>query len=312
MRILIASPIDPGAMARLQAEHDVVLSLSGPLDRLGAVIADREVVVLRSGVSLGAAELARAPQLRLVIRAGSGTDNIDLAYLAAHGIRLERVPEPGAWAVAELAIGLMLALARQIPMADRLLQQGHWAKYQLTGHLLTGKTLGIVGAGNIGSRVGRLGAAWDMRVLGCVEHPVGTAAERLAPLGIELADFERVVREADFLSIHVPLKDSTRNLIDETALARAKPGAFLTNLARGGVVDEAALYEALTAGDRLRGAALDVHAQEGEGKISPLAGLPNVILTPHIGASTVDTQRQIGERVLAHVSALAAAAVPVI
>ncbi len=311
MRILILSPIDPAAIEELQAEHDVILGFKADPAQLGDLIADRDVAVLRSGVDLNRELLARALNLRLVIRAGSGTDNIDLGYLAEHGIRLERVPEPGAWAVAELALGLMLTLARQIPVADRLLQEGHWAKYQLQGYLLTGKTLGIVGAGNIGSQVGRLGAAWDMRVLGCVEHPEHDAAERLAPLGIELASFDGVVAEADFLSIHVPLQPSTRNLIDAAVLARVKPGAFLTNLARGGVVDEQALFHALTSGGRLRGAALDVHAQEGEGRISPLAGLPNVILTPHIGASTVDTQRQIGQRVLACVAAMSAEAVTV-
>src|SRR5690606_11619428 len=156
-------------------------------------------------------------------------------------------------------------------------QQGHWVKKEMTGYNLTGKVLGIVGAGNIGSRVGQLGAAWGMEVLGCVEIPTPAEAERLAALGIRLASFEEVLERSDFVSVHVPRMPSTRYLIDEAALARMKPGAFLVNLARGGVVDEAALARALDSG-HLRGAGLDVHEREGEGHISPLAGRPNVIL----------------------------------
>jgi D-3-phosphoglycerate dehydrogenase len=166
--------------------------------------------------------------------------------------------------------------------------------------------LGIVGAGNIGSRVGQMGVAWDMEVIACVEYPSALRAAELAEKGIRLTSFDEVISAADFVSIHVPLKDSTRNLINADVLCRMKPGAFLINLARGGVVDEQALYKALTKGDRLRGAALDVHEQEGEGKISPLAGLPNVILTPHIGAMTVDSQREIGRRVIEAVNSFAA------
>ena len=224
----------------------------------------------------------------------------------ARGIPLARIPEPGAQAVAELAFALMLALARGVRVADAHLRQGHWAKYEIEGRLINGKTLGVIGAGNIGRRVGQIGAALGMQPLGCVAHPSRAVAEVLSRLGVQLAPFDRVVAEADFLSVHVPLLPSTRHLVDAAVLARVKPGAFLVNLARGGVVDEAALHTALIRGDRLRGAALDVHAAEGEGKVSPLASLPNVILTPHIGASTVDTQREIGRRVIDLVDAFAA------
>jgi phosphoglycerate dehydrogenase-like enzyme len=162
--------------------------------------------------------------------------------------------------------------------------------------------LGIYGAGNIGSCVGQLGAAWGMEVIGCVEHPTRASADRLRRKDIRMTSRDEVLARADFLSIHVPLKDSTRNLINAQAFSRMKPGAFLTNLSRGGVVNEAALYQALVNG-HLRGAALDVHEQEGEGKISPLAGLKNVILTPHIGAGTFDTQREIGEIVIEAIEA---------
>jgi phosphoglycerate dehydrogenase-like enzyme len=193
----------------------------------------------------------------------------------------------------------MLSLARGIALGDRLLRQGHWAKSELVGYNLTGKTLGIVGLGSIGSRVAALGSAWGMRPIGCVHAPSPTRAAEFAAKGIELTDLDSVLAAADFLTIHVPLGAETRGMIGAAELSRIKPGAFLVNVARGGVVDEAALLDELQPGGRIRGAGLDVHVNEGEGKVSPLAGLPNVVLTPHIGAATVDAQREIGQEVVA-------------
>jgi D-3-phosphoglycerate dehydrogenase / 2-oxoglutarate reductase len=239
-----------------------------------------------------------SPQLKLLIRAGSGLDNVDVERARAREIRLVRIPGPGAQAVAELTFGLMLSVARNVTLADRLLRQGHWPKKELGGPLLQGKTLGIVGAGNIGGRVGDLGAAWGMRVIGCVDRPTAECRTALAGRGIQLKSLDEVVAEADYLTVHVPLTDRTRGLIDAARLAQMKPGSILVNTARGGVVDEAALREALLDGSRLRGAGLDVHGREGEGTHSPLADLPNVVLTPHIGAMAIDSPREIGERIL--------------
>jgi phosphoglycerate dehydrogenase-like enzyme len=191
----------------------------------------------------------------------------------------------------------MLVLARNVLRADRLMRQGRFAKPEMTGYLLHGKTLGVVGAGNIGSRVGRMGVAGGMQVLGCTENGGAKEAERLAGLGIRRTSLDEVLRRSDFVSVHVPLQASTRNLIGAEALARMQRGAFLMNLARGGVVDERALHEALISG-HLAGAGLDVHEREGDGCVSPLAGLDNVVLTPHIGASTHDSQREIGELIV--------------
>jgi phosphoglycerate dehydrogenase-like enzyme len=191
----------------------------------------------------------------------------------------------------------MLALARRVVEADQLTRQGHWAKSEMTGYLLTGKVLGVIGAGNIGSVVAHMGAAWGMKVLGCVEHATPERKEEFERAGIRLTTCEQILAEADFVSVHVPLKPDTRNLIDKNALALMKPKAYLVNMARGGVVDEAALHQALAEGN-LGGAALDVHQAEGEGKISPLAEFKNVILTPHIGASTFDSQKEIGAIIL--------------
>jgi D-3-phosphoglycerate dehydrogenase len=297
-KILVASSIDPTALERLREEHDVVTALGAPTDALQRAIADREVLIFRSGVSITARVMEKAPHLRLLIRGGSGTDNVDLDYVRRRGLHLERVPGPGARAVAEMSLALMLALSRNLVPADRSMRQGRWAKSEMAGTLLRGKTLGVVGLGNIGFRVAELGRAVGMEVAGCVEHPSPERAARLGLVGVRLTGCDEVLAAADYVSIHVPLKDSTRYLINEERLARVKPGAFLINLARGGVVDEQALYRALTQGERLRGAALDVHEQEGDGKLSPLAGLSNVILTPHIGASTEDSQREIGARIL--------------
>jgi D-3-phosphoglycerate dehydrogenase / 2-oxoglutarate reductase len=256
------------------------------------------VLVFRSGVNLTAELMSAAPALQLIVRGGSGFDNIDLGYIGERGIEFVRVPEPGARAVAELTFGLMLSLARKIVWADAMWRQGHWVKSQSSGSLLRDKVLGIVGAGSIGAQVGELGSAWGMRVVGCVGHPSEAAANRLAARGIRLADFDEVVRDADFLTVHVPLSEATCGLFDAGVLSRMKPGAFLINMARGGVVDEAALRVQLLNGGRLSGAALDVHAREGDGNVSGLADLPNVVLTPHIGSQAVDTQREIGARVV--------------
>jgi D-3-phosphoglycerate dehydrogenase len=298
MRILVASQIAPAALALLQERHDVRLAIGASEPELTAAAADREAVVFRSGVSLGPAVLA-APDLRLLVRAGSGLDNLDLATVRARSIELVRIPGPGAQAVAELTFGLMIALARGIVIADRSLREAHWVKSQLVGYNLRGKRLGIVGLGSIGSRVATLGLAWEMRPIGVVEHPSVDRAVSFAERGIDLADLDQVLEESDFVSLHVPLSELTRGMIGARELARMKPGAFLVNIARGGVVDEAALLEALQPGGRLRGAALDVHVAEGEGKRSPLADLPNVVLTPHIGAQTIDAQEEIGREVVA-------------
>jgi D-3-phosphoglycerate dehydrogenase / 2-oxoglutarate reductase len=298
MRILILSAIDPEAIDRLRDDHEVTTAIGAPPEELFSLIGDREVLVFRSGVNLTAELMSAAPELKLIVRGGSGFDNIDLDYIRERGLEFVRVPEPGARAVAELTFGLMLSLARKIVWADSMWRQGHWVKSQSSGYLLRDKVLGILGAGSIGAQVGELGSAWGMQVLGCVGHPSAAVASRLGARGIELAAFDDVVRRADFLSVHVPLSDATRGMIDAGVLSSMKPGAFLINMARGGVVDEAALREQLLDGGRLSGAALDVHAREGDGHLSGLADLPNVVLTPHIGSQAVDTQREIGTRVI--------------
>lgn len=298
MKILIASSICPDALTKLRDDHDVVCAINGSESELCAAIPDCDILVFRSGVQINRQVLSCAPNLKLLIRAGSGLDNLDLEYSQQREIELVRIPEPGAQAVAELAFGMMLNLSRQIRFNDNELRQGHWTKHQTTGYVLRDKVLGIVGAGNIGSRVGQMGAAWGMHPIGCVEDPSVGEIENLSRKGIRVAGLEEVIRSADYLSIHVPKSKSTLNLIGARELSWMKPTSFLLNLARGGVVNEEALLDALQSGNGPAGAGLDVHQREGEGEVSILAELPNVVLTPHIGAATVDTMREIGERVV--------------
>lgn len=294
MKILIASPIDDQAIETLKEEHDVICAYSVTEEELRKIIHDRNVLVFRSGVKIDADLLKSAPALKLIVRAGSGVDNIDLDYVNQSGIEFHRIPGPGAEAAAEMAFAFMLALSRRLFEADSSMREARWEKYQLSGYLIRRKVLGIVGMGDIGAHVADMGRAWNMHVIGCVEN---FSLERVAKFRrkeIDLLGFDQVVEHSDYICLHVPLTDKTRNLINADVLGRVKPGSYLINLARGGVVDEQALYDSLVKGDRLRGAALDVHKNEGEGKLSPLASLSNVILTPHIGAMAVDAQRAIG------------------
>ncbi len=302
LTILVASRIDPTALAELGARHRIVEAWDADASQLPGLVRDCDAIIFRSGVQITADLMRAAPNLALLIRGGSGIDNLDLDYVTANDLKLVRLPGPGARAVAEMAFSMMLGLARQCLFADAEWRQGNWVKHRVQGHLLLGKTLGVVGAGNIGGVVGEMGAAWGMRVMGCVESPSPDRKTALAQRGITLTDFPDVLAEADFLSIHLPLNDATRGFIGDGELRAMKPTAFLINLARGGVVDEAALRNALVDG-RILGAALDVHANEDDGAISPLADLPNTILTPHIGATTVDTQKVIGRQIVEAVEA---------
>ena len=306
MRILIASPIDPEAVVRLAEEHEVTCALGASERELVRLVPGHEVLVFRSGVTLSKSVLQPATELKLLIRAGSGLDNVDLGEVERLRIPLLRIPGPGARAVAELALAHMLALARNLLQLDGLVRQGHWAKHTFENHLLLGKTLGIVGVGQVGRCLGSLAATLGLGVVGCVKRPSPERAESLRRDGVELAGFDEVVARADFLSVHVPLDETTRGLVGASVFARMKPGSYLIHLSRGGVVDEAALFDALRSGERLRGAGLDAHEHEGSGVAARLRTLPNVVLTPHVGACTVDTQRAIGREVLAAVEALAA------
>ena len=297
MRILLASSISEKAKAVLAEDHQLVEPKDTSESSLIEHITSCDGLIFRSGPQISAAVLDAASNLKFIVRAGSGYDNIDLPRLAEMQVHVFRLPSPGAKAVAEMAFAMMLSLARNLRWADEQWRGGNWVKSQATGTLLQGQTLGIVGAGNIGSQTGRLGAAWGMNVIGCVAQLSDEQGNALRRNGVTPTSFDEVIGTSDFVAIHVPLLPSTRRLIGRKELERMKPGVVIVNLSRGGVLDESALRDALLSG-HVRGAGLDVHEHEGNGHISPLADLENVILTPHIGASTIETQDEIGELIV--------------
>ncbi|MEV5237900.1 amino acid adenylation domain-containing protein [Streptomyces cinnamoneus] len=294
-RVLVVDPLHESALAELHRTYDVHVELRPSADRLLRLVEDTEVIVVRSGVRIGADVIRAAPRLKVVARAGSGVDNIDLDAAEAAGVTVFNVPGVSAPAVAELALGLMLAAARHIVLADRQVRAGTWNKAALAGAELGGKTLGLVGVGRIGSRLARLALGVGMRVVATVDRDTPQRRAELADQGIEPTSRERLLATADVVCLAVPLTDRTHHLIDDGALRAMKRSALLVNVSRGPVVDEEALYRALTDGE-IAGAALDVVAEEGNP--GRLAGLDNVVITPHIGAMSADSQERIGRILL--------------
>ncbi|MFQ5538290.1 MAG: phosphoglycerate dehydrogenase [Gemmatimonadota bacterium] len=256
-------------------------------------------LIVRSATKVGPELLAGAPELRVVGRAGVGVDNIAMEAATERGIAVINAPAGNTVSAAELTLALILAMARRVPAADASVRRGEWARARFKGHELRGRTLGLLGAGRIGGEVARRARAFGMRVMAYDPY---LTEERAEELRVERADLERVVAEADILSLHVPLTDDTRGLMNSERLARMKKGAYLVNVARGGVVDEDALVHALTSG-HLAGAALDVYAAEPLPEDSPLREAPNLILTPHLGASTAEAQELVAREIAGGVRA---------
>jgi D-3-phosphoglycerate dehydrogenase / 2-oxoglutarate reductase len=284
-RILVSDPLAEDGLARLREHADVEVRTKLPEADLVAAIGDFDALIVRSETRVTAPVLQAASKLRVVGRAGVGVDNIDVATATARGILVVNAPRGNIVAAAEHAMGLLLALARNIPQADASVRRGEWQRSKYTGVEIRGKTLGIVGLGNIGSEVAWRAQGLEMTV---IAFDPAVAAERAEQFNVELVSLDDLFRRADFISIHAPLVEATRNLVDARVLGLAKPGARLVNAARGGIVDEAALYRALVDGP-LAGAAADVFLKEPVGE-NPLLTLPNFVATPHIAASTVEAQ----------------------
>src|SRR5262249_17602070 len=247
-------------------------------------------VIVRSGTRITAELLEDPGRLRAIVRAGVGVDNIDVAAATRRGIVVMNTPGGNTVSAAEHTITLLMAVARHIPDADASLKRGQWERNKLVGTQLAGKTLGVVGLGRIGREVARRAAGLDMKVLGFDPF---LAPDKASQLGIEsVAGLDALLPRCDFLTVHTPLTDETRDLIDARALARMKRGARIINCARGGIINEEALAEALCSG-QLAGAALDVFVNEPPPADHPLLKLPNVVLTPHLGASTVEAQTSV-------------------
>jgi D-3-phosphoglycerate dehydrogenase len=294
-KVLLLDPIHEDALDRLRRIFDVVVRFRPEPPELLELVSDVDVIVVRSGVRLPLAVFEQAARLKVVARAGSGVDNIDIAAARRGGVLVFNVPGGSAAAVAELALGLMLAVMRKIVLADRQVRADVWDKPALAGDQLSGKTLGVVGFGNIGSRVATIAAGFSVRVLATVARASARRNEELAAQGATLVELPVLLRESDVVCVAVPLTEGAANLIGEDELRVMKPSAYLINVSRGGVVDDIALLAALKS-HSIAGAGLDVHLNES--MPSPFAELDNVVLTPHIGAMSADAQRAIGEVVV--------------
>ena len=290
MKVLVADRLDAVALEKLRTAGIDVVERTGLKEaELIEALRGVEGLVVRGATKVTAAVLRGTQSLRVVVRAGTGLDNVDLAVARERGVTVANTPVANAVAVAELAIGLMLALERHVVPAASDLRRGHWEKTKYMGRELAGRTLGLLGFGRIGREVALRARAFAMEVIACdpvlPQWPAGY--EWVQPVTLD-----ELLAGADVLSLHVPLVPETRGRIGARELALMRPDAILVNCARGGVVDERALFAALTAGQP-RGAALDVFATEPPGE-HPLQALPNVIATPHLGASTVEAQRRAG------------------
>ena len=260
-------------------------------DTISRELADADALIVRSATRVTKELLEKASKLRAVGRAGVGVDNIDLPEATKRGVLVMSTPGGNAVSVAEHTFALMLALARQIPKVDAGLREGRWEKSS-SGTELRGKVLGLIGLGRIGGEVARRAEAFDMKVIAYDPYISEAAAKELQ---VELANLDRLLAESDFISLHTALSPATQNMINAKSIEKMKKSARIVNAARGELIDEAALAEALKSG-RLAGAALDVFVEEPP-KNSPLIGLPNLIGTPHIAGSTAEAQEEVGIQV---------------
>ena len=285
MRVLVAEALGQAGLDRLRVDHEVYVRLNLARAEFLAALPDYDALIVRSQMKVDAEAIAAGSRLKVVGRAGVGVDNIDVPAATAAGIGVVNAPTANTLAAAEHTLALILALSRKVAAADASVRRGEWRRADFMGTELAGKTLGIVGLGRVGLAVAARAAAFDMRLIG--SDPIVTA-DAAAAHGVRLLDLDAVLAEADIVTLHVPLAAATRGLIDAARLALMKPRALLINVARGGIVDEAALADALSAG-RLGGAAIDVFEHEPVGD-SPLLSAPNTVLTPHLGASTAEAQ----------------------
>ncbi len=297
--VVIAEKLAEAGVAALRADCEVVEAVDVPRAELLEAVGPASGLVVRSATQVDAELLGVAPNLRVVGRAGIGVDNIDLEAATAAGVLVVNAPTANAISAAEHTMALLLSQARRIPEADRTLRDGVWDRSRFRGVEVHGKTLGLIGLGRIGTLVAQRALAFGMRV---VAYDPYVGEDRARRLGVEFAaEIGDVLGAADFITIHLPKTRATEGLIDAAALAAMKPGARIVNTSRGGIVDEAALAESVRDG-HVAGAALDVFSSEPLSE-SPLFDLPQVVLTPHLGASTVEAQDKAGTSVAAAVAA---------
>ncbi len=292
-RILVTEEIAEPGLARMRAAgHDVDVALAPSVEELHRLIRGAHGLVIRSATQVDAALLAAADELVVVGRAGVGLDNVDVDAATQRGVMVVNAPESNILSAAEHTLAMLLAQARNIPQAHAALVEGRWERSRWEGVELADKTLGVIGFGRIGRLVAQRAAAFGMRL---VAYDPYLSPDRARQLHVELLDLDDLLAQADFITIHVAKTKETVGLLDAERLRRCKPGVRIVNVARGGIVDEAALADAIVAG-HVGGAALDVFDREPTTS-SPLFGLPEVVVTPHLGASTREAQDKAGDAI---------------
>lgn len=292
-KVLISDKMDPKAAQIFRERGVEVDEITGKTpDELKAIIGNYDGLAIRSSTKVTKDILEHATNLKVIGRAGIGVDNVDIPAASAKGVVVMNTPFGNSITTAEHAIALMFALARQLPEADASTQAGKWEKNRFMGVELTGKTLGLIGAGNIGSIVADRAIGLRMRV---IAYDPFLTPERALEMGVEKMTLDDLLLRADFITLHTPLTDQTRNILSRENLAKTKKGVRIINCARGGLIDEAALKEGLESG-HIAGAALDVFAVE-PAKEHPLFGTPNFVATPHLGASTTEAQVNVAIQV---------------
>jgi D-3-phosphoglycerate dehydrogenase len=291
-RILVTEKISPEGLEALKAGTNMEVDVRLDLDKetLPQVLGEYDALVVRSATKVTADVIAAGSNLRVIGRAGSGVDNIDVKAATERGIIVVNAPASNNVAVAELTMGLLLAMARHIPQAYNSLQHGKWDRSKYTGWEVRGKTLGLIGLGRIGSEVARRARGFEMDII--AYDPV-VSSDRANQLGVESVNLEELLERSDIISIHVPMTDTTRNMFDAATLAKMKKGSCIINASRGGIINENDLVEALDTG-HLAGAALDVYSKEPPPEDSKLTSHPKIIVTPHLGASTTEAQVLVG------------------
>jgi len=294
-RVLISDALSAAAVQIFKdrgIEADFQPNLGKDKEKLAEIIGSYDGLAIRSATKVTPKILEKAQRLRVIGRAGIGVDNVDIPAATAKGIIVMNTPFGNSITTAEHALTLMLALARQIPQADASTQAGKWEKNRFMGVEITGKTLGVIGCGNIGSIVANRAIGLKMKV---VAYDPFLSPERAVELGVEKVELDELLRRADFITLHTPLTEKTKNIIGAQALARTRKGVRIVNCARGGLVDEAALRAALDSG-HVAGAAFDVFVEE-PATHNPLFGHPNVVCTPHLGAATTEAQENVALQV---------------
>lgn len=297
-QILAADGLEQAGQDRLRQAAQLVDGRNFSQAEIQELLRTSDALIVRSRTQVTASLLENAPRLRIIGRAGVGVDNIDLEAARQRSILVVNTPTATSLAVIELTLGMLLALARGLTRADASMKAGQWLKKELIGVEISGKTLGVIGLGNIGAGVAQRASALGMTIIGYDPY---LSDEIIADRGARPASLEQIWLQAEFLTIHVPLSETTRGMIGATAFEMMKPGVRLVCTARGGIIDEPALLAALQAG-QVAGAALDVFSQEPPGA-SPLVMHPLVIATPHIGAQTYEAQERAGEEIALEVLA---------